>query len=92
MLRAIQPSNPSFAVEHHLLYGHPADEIIRASKNLDADVIVMGTHGRGGLSRALMGSIAAEVVRKAHCPVLTIKLPRAGAIARKSGRKQRAAK
>jgi len=72
----IQPSNPSFGVQHHLLSGWPADEIVRASRAFGGDIIVMGTHGRGGLSRALMGSVAAAVTRKATCPVLTVKLPR----------------
>ena len=39
------------------------------------DLIVMGTHGRKGLPRLLMGSVAEEVVRKSPCPVLTIKVP-----------------
>ena len=90
MLHAVQPSNPSFPVEHHLFYGYAADEILQASEKLGADVIVMGTHGRSGLSRALMGSIAAAVVRSAHCPVLTIKLPRTGTRTRKSRQKQAA--
>jgi nucleotide-binding universal stress UspA family protein len=40
-----------------------------------ADLIVMGTHGRGGLSRLLAGSVAEGVMRKAACPVLTLKTP-----------------
>src|SRR5271157_4961120 len=40
-----------------------------------SDIIVMGTHGRTGLSRLLMGSVAEAVSRKAHCPVLTVKHP-----------------
>ena len=39
------------------------------------DLIVMGTHGRKGLSRLLMGSVAENVVRKATCPILTLKAP-----------------
>jgi nucleotide-binding universal stress UspA family protein len=53
--------------------GDPADAIIQAAEKEDADLIVMGTHGRTGLTRLLMGSVAEAVVRKAKCPVLTIK-------------------
>ena len=45
------------------------------AKELPADLIVMGTHGRTGLARLLMGSVAEVVVRKAACPVLTVKTP-----------------
>ncbi len=45
------------------------------AKEISSDFIVMGTHGRTGLSRLLMGSVAEAVSRKAHCPVLTVKHP-----------------
>ena len=47
-------------------------EIIRYAHDQNMDLIVMGTHGRAGLSHALMGSVAERVVRKAPCPVLTV--------------------
>jgi nucleotide-binding universal stress UspA family protein len=53
--------------------GPAAESIIRAAKEKDADLIVMTTHGRTGLSHALMGSVAEKVVRQAPCPVLTIR-------------------
>ena len=53
--------------------GLAAEKIIEAAKEKDADLIVMTTHGRTGLSHALMGSVAEKVVRQAPCPVLTIK-------------------
>jgi nucleotide-binding universal stress UspA family protein len=53
--------------------GLAAEEIIEAAKNKDADMIVMATHGRTGLSHALMGSVAEKVVRQAPCPVSTIR-------------------
>lgn len=53
--------------------GAPAHEIVRASRDLHTDLIVMCTHGRSGLSHMLMGSVAEKVVRLALCPVLTIK-------------------
>jgi universal stress protein A len=55
--------------------GSPAQEIISFSRKGGFDMIVMGTHGRTGLRRVLMGSVAEAVVRRAQCPVLTIHLP-----------------
>lgn len=46
--------------------------VIAAGEELGADLIIMGTHGRRGLPRALLGSVAEKVVRTAHCPVLTV--------------------
>jgi nucleotide-binding universal stress UspA family protein len=53
--------------------GVPAERITRLARARHADVIVMGTHGRTGLTRALMGSVAARVVATAACPVLTVR-------------------
>lgn len=53
--------------------GSPAAEVVAAAKDLHADLICIGTHGRGGLSRVLLGSVAEEVVRHAPCPVLTVR-------------------
>ena len=53
--------------------GTPFLEIIRYAKELEVDLIVIGTHGRTGLSHMLMGSVAEKVVRKAPCPVLTVR-------------------
>jgi len=55
--------------------GPAADEIVRYANDCDVDLIVMGTHGREGMMRALMGSVAEKVVRRARCPVLTIHHP-----------------
>jgi nucleotide-binding universal stress UspA family protein len=54
--------------------GDALDMIHQAAVELGIDLIVMGTHGRRGLSRALLGSIAETVVRSAPCPVLTVRL------------------
>ena len=54
-------------------HGPPFLEIIRYAKENDIDLIVMGTHGRSGLAHALLGSVAEKVVRKAPCPVLTVR-------------------
>jgi nucleotide-binding universal stress UspA family protein len=62
-------------VERRLEEGSPADEILRLARESHCDLIVMGTHGRRGLGRLLMGSVAELVVRKAPCPVVTVKSP-----------------
>ena len=53
--------------------GLPADEILRAARRARADLIVMGTHGRSGVSRLFMGSVAERVVRESRVPVLTVR-------------------
>jgi nucleotide-binding universal stress UspA family protein len=53
--------------------GDARDAINQAAKELGCDLIVMGTHGRRGISRALLGSVAETVVRSAPCPVLTVR-------------------
>ncbi len=63
-------------MEHRLvLSADPAGAILSVAGELGCDVIVLGTHGRTGLRRALLGSVAEQVVRKASCPVLTVKTP-----------------
>ncbi|MBI5463874.1 MAG: universal stress protein [Ignavibacteriales bacterium] len=54
-------------------HGSAAREILRAAQELQADLIVMSTHGRTGLRHVLVGSVTDKVVRQALCPVLTIK-------------------
>jgi len=61
--------------ERRVVEGSPAEEVLRSAEDLGVDLIVMGTHGRTGLARLLMGSVAELVVRKAACPVLTVKTP-----------------
>jgi nucleotide-binding universal stress UspA family protein len=62
-------------METRLEEGEAAGEILRVVKEIAAGLIVMGTHGRTGLGRLLMGSVAEEVLRRAPCPVLTVKAP-----------------
>ena len=59
-----------------VLSGKPFVEILKYAKAQNADMIVMATHGRGAISHLLMGSTAEKVVRKAPCPVLTVKHPK----------------
>ena len=68
-----QAADPQIHVEHRLTEGDPAEEVLRLAALLQCDLIVVGTHGRTGLGRLLMGSVAEEVLRKAACPVLVVK-------------------
>jgi nucleotide-binding universal stress UspA family protein len=54
------------------LYGSPAREIVAHADKIGADLIVVGTHGRGGLTHAVLGSVAERIVQKAKRPVLTV--------------------
>ena len=58
--------------------GSAADEIVRTAEVERASLIVMGTHGRTGVVRVLMGSVAERVVREARCPVLTVRFQKSG--------------
>jgi nucleotide-binding universal stress UspA family protein len=53
--------------------GSPAAEIVAAAADLRADLICISTHGRGGLARVILGSVAEAIVRQAPCPVLTVR-------------------
>lgn len=59
-----------------LVQGKPFVEIIRIAKEKHADLIVMSTHGRGGIEHMLLGSVTEKVVRKAPCAVLTLRAQR----------------
>jgi nucleotide-binding universal stress UspA family protein len=60
-------------VRGFLVEGRPHEAITRAARSKRADLIVMGTHGRGGLAKLFLGSVAERVVATARCPVLTVK-------------------
>jgi nucleotide-binding universal stress UspA family protein len=79
-LNALSPAKADLEIEHRFMPARlgevavsPADAIVEFARSEGADLIVMGTHGRSGLSRLLMGSVAEEVLRKAPCPVLTFR-------------------
>jgi len=63
-------------VERVAVTGVPHDEIIKFVKKNKIDLIVMGSHGKKGMDRILFGSTAANVVRFAPCPVLTVRIPK----------------
>src|SRR4051812_5123712 len=71
--------NPDIPVYHVLLDGDPAAEIARYAADAGIDVIVIGTHGRTGVDRLVMGSVAEKVMREAPCSVLVVKLPKGAA-------------
>jgi universal stress protein A len=60
------------SIQRVIRIGAPYVEIIKYAQEQDVDVIVVGTHGRSGLTHLLLGSTAEKVVRKAPCPVLTV--------------------
>ena len=64
----------SVDIETAVVDGSPSREIIRYAEENDCDLIVMGTHGRGGINRLLLGSVTEKVVRGASVPVLTMRL------------------
>jgi nucleotide-binding universal stress UspA family protein len=73
--RARLPASLQVSVE--LRQGHPADEVLKAARFLDADLIVLGTHARGRVTEAIMGSVARTVMQNAQCPVMTVAHPMA---------------
>jgi nucleotide-binding universal stress UspA family protein len=84
-LRSWQARETNVRVEHRLAEGDPAAAIVRNAAELGCDVILMGTHGRTGVGRLLMGSVAEQVLRRAPCPVVTVKTPHPQAQAPKEG-------
>lgn len=64
---------PGLEVTGKVVTGYPAEEILEQAEAEEADLIVMGTHGRKGIDRILFGSVAEKVVKTAKCPVLTVR-------------------
>jgi nucleotide-binding universal stress UspA family protein len=71
-LLAATKASSGIAIETVRLDGAPAFEILRFAGEHQFDLIVMGTHGRRGFRRIVMGSVAEAVVREAKCAVLTV--------------------
>lgn len=76
-------------VKHSSVMGFEVEEILKYARTHDVDLIVMGTHGRKGLSHFLLGSVAERVVRMSTCPVLTVQ-PQADQDVREDVTSQRA--
>ncbi len=83
--RLMERLRPSDVTELHAsaesIIGTPAGSIVEYAGGHDIDLIVMGTHGRGGMAHLLIGSVAERVVRTAPCPVLTVREPRKAVVA-----------
>ena len=77
--RAAQLRQAGIKVSWRLQAGVPFEEIVKAAEEEHVDLIVMGTHGRSGLNRVLLGSVAERVIRLAPCPVLTVRQAKPGA-------------
>jgi nucleotide-binding universal stress UspA family protein len=75
-LRQIVPADVrrAIAIEELLAVGRPADEIVRLAREHEIDLIVLGVHGRGAVERAMLGSTVDRVIRRATCPVLTVRI------------------
>jgi nucleotide-binding universal stress UspA family protein len=78
-LYGFKTDDPKVAIEYELAEGEAASEILCVAQNSYCDLIVMATQGRTGVPRFFLGSVAEKVVREAACPVLTVKMPAAGA-------------
>jgi nucleotide-binding universal stress UspA family protein len=61
------------AIKFEVLFGSPAEEITKYAENNQTELIVLPSHGRTGLARLMIGSVAERVVRLAHCPVLVLR-------------------
>jgi nucleotide-binding universal stress UspA family protein len=81
-LEQIHPLDVSIPVDHVLLEGDPATQIVQLARDTGADLIVMGTHGRTGTERLLLGSVAEKVMRDSPVSVMVVKLPKGAPIAR----------
>ena len=74
-LEQTDPQVRELRIRCEFVEGDPARAILRVAAEAGCDLIVMGTHGRSGLTRLLAGSVAEQVLRQAPCPVLTVKAP-----------------
>jgi len=72
---ADHPEDYNNIADIKVIHGHAVAEILKESDKLDADVIVMGTHGKGAISHAFLGSVAEKVLRKSKRPVFVIPIP-----------------
>jgi universal stress protein A len=73
-LRRFRPAGLEGRIDYRVEEGTAADAILRLAEVTPCDLVVLGTHGRTGLGRLLLGSVAEQVLRRAVCPVLTVRL------------------
>ena len=72
-LREFKPTKPNVEASYVIEFGSPIDRIVEYANENKIDLIVMATHGRTGILRVVMGSVAEAIIRKAECPVLALK-------------------
>ncbi|MFO0749035.1 MAG: universal stress protein [Myxococcota bacterium] len=75
---ATLPTRPGVTLTHRVALGRPADAIVETATEIGADQIVIGSHGRRGIERMLLGSVAERVIRLADRPVLVVKTATVG--------------
>ena len=73
--RLLESEYDTISIEYRVERGSAAEEILRVAREIQCDLIVLGTHGRTGFPRFVLGSVAEAVLRNAPCPVLTVKVP-----------------
>ena len=74
-LQEVVPTDLEVPYEHRLVYGEPAEEIIKLAREENVALIVIGTRGTTGLTHLLTGSVAEAVIRQAPCPVVAVRQP-----------------
>lgn len=74
-LLAVTIPDPRIRCEHRLLHGAPAEQIVKAAREEDAELIVLGSHGHSAVGKLLVGSVAEAVIRRAHCTVCALRPP-----------------
>jgi nucleotide-binding universal stress UspA family protein len=72
-LVARQPATSAVTIARHVLVGPAAQEIARVARSVEADLVVVGTHGRAGMERLLLGSVAERLLREVGCSVLVVR-------------------
>ena len=74
-IRSEAPSCPFMTDDTIIVTGHPVDQIVHQAEEMDADLIVIGSHGRGGFADVTLGSTSRRVLRRCNKPVLIVRLP-----------------
>jgi nucleotide-binding universal stress UspA family protein len=72
VLHWFQVPDPRVRVEHQIARGNAAQEILRMAREINCDLIVMGTHGRTGVDHLVLGSVAEQIQRRSPCAVVTV--------------------
>ena len=74
--RKVTPKDPTVPYNHTFVRGNPGPEIVRLADSKNCDLIVMATHGRSGILRFVLGSVAEYVIRNSEIPVVSVKIPK----------------